>query len=531
VHESTKELSRLLDESKDGTINHAESPLIVAALLGQLTIVQQLLKEGNGHINKISPTGNTPLLAASFNGQLATVQWLLSAGGASIDERDNAGSTALLLASAYGRLATVQWLLSAGGASIDEKDNAGGWTALLCASANGHLATVQWLLGKGGASIDEKHNGGWTALLVASANGHLATVQWLLRGGGASIDEKENAGRTALSLAVENEHQEILACLLENGAKMDDEMLAGNVLIEDFLKGNHLASFEYSELHRAAYYGDLTQLDEMVRVKQYDIRQKTKYGTDPLFIAAREGERQADKPNNNHLACVFMLICKLNNYEIIDACRELNTKTNYVKKTGQLGYQSLKSVTDLLKEILKTFQELMIEKKLYAFDDHHCPDDIKARILLWQIKQTYEDIHPWLTNEVLECYIFGLATHFVANIKTSVFRIQEGRQAIVNTLLKGDASQAFYWLDKLLKGDHSKIPSLMHQILSEEQKQSGQVNKTLSNVYAITEKYKTCPYPTIAKLVISCSAIFRLPITRELEGTSAYETSVIVHQK
>ena len=96
-------------------------------------------------------------------------------------------------------------------------------------------------------------------------------------------------------------------------------------------------------------------------------------------------------------------------------------------------------------------------------------------------------------------------------------------------MLNGNASQAFYWLDKLTKGDFTKFPTLVNQILNDEQKASEQVNKSLSNLYAITAKFNTCAYPTIARLIISSSAIFQIPITREIEETNSNATPPTVN--
>lgn len=86
-----------------------ESPLMLAALKGQLALCQRLVAL-DADINK---PGWTPLHYAASTGQVAVVQWLLEQH-AYLDAESPNASTPLMLAAMYGTSATVRVLLEAG---------------------------------------------------------------------------------------------------------------------------------------------------------------------------------------------------------------------------------------------------------------------------------------------------------------------------------------------------------------------------------------------------------------------------------
>lgn len=88
---------------------HGESPLMMAALKGQLEIATALIKR-DADVNK---TGWAPLHYASTNGHLAIMSLLLD-NHAYIDAESPNGSTPLMMAAQYGTAAAVKLLLDAG---------------------------------------------------------------------------------------------------------------------------------------------------------------------------------------------------------------------------------------------------------------------------------------------------------------------------------------------------------------------------------------------------------------------------------
>ncbi len=86
-----------------------ESPLMLAAIKGELELVQKLIKKG-ADVNK---TGWTPLHYAASAGQVGIIRVLLE-NHAYIDAESPNGSTPLMMASMYGTQAAAQLLLEEG---------------------------------------------------------------------------------------------------------------------------------------------------------------------------------------------------------------------------------------------------------------------------------------------------------------------------------------------------------------------------------------------------------------------------------
>jgi hypothetical protein len=86
-----------------------ESPLMLAALLGQLDLAKKLVARG-ARINK---AGWTPLHYACSGPDEGVIAWLLSQG-ADINARSPNGSTPLMMAARYGSLDSPGLLLAAG---------------------------------------------------------------------------------------------------------------------------------------------------------------------------------------------------------------------------------------------------------------------------------------------------------------------------------------------------------------------------------------------------------------------------------
>jgi ankyrin repeat protein len=86
-----------------------ESPLMLAALKGQLALAELMVKKG-ADVNK---TGWTPLHYAASGAHLAVMKLLLE-NFAYIDAESPNGTTPLMMASMYGNAAAVQFLIDEG---------------------------------------------------------------------------------------------------------------------------------------------------------------------------------------------------------------------------------------------------------------------------------------------------------------------------------------------------------------------------------------------------------------------------------
>jgi uncharacterized protein len=94
-----------------------ESPLMMAAIKGQLEIAEQLIARG-ADVNK---PGWTPLHYAASSGQVAIINLLLE-HHAYIDASSPNGSTPLMMAALYGSPGAVKTLLEAGADPLIKND-------------------------------------------------------------------------------------------------------------------------------------------------------------------------------------------------------------------------------------------------------------------------------------------------------------------------------------------------------------------------------------------------------------------------
>lgn len=183
------------------------STLIVAAKVGDLDTVKELLQEGfNVHVQKNS--GYTALIWAAEGGHVEIVEILLQAGAKMIV----GDAYALSIAASKGQAEIVKILLRAG-ADV----NAGGiFQALTYAAHFGSTETVQILL-QAGADVNARDDFVYTALMGAANHGHIEVVKILLQAG-ADVTQKDQSGRTAYSIAV-NRFPHIANLLLHASAE------------------------------------------------------------------------------------------------------------------------------------------------------------------------------------------------------------------------------------------------------------------------------------------------------------------------
>ncbi len=113
IREPSPKVARVLVDSPKIDLNalniQGESPLMLAALKGQLELADSMVKKG-ADVNK---TGWTPLHYAATTGQLQLIRLLIE-NHAYIDAESPNGSTPLMLASMYGTPEAVKLLLDEG---------------------------------------------------------------------------------------------------------------------------------------------------------------------------------------------------------------------------------------------------------------------------------------------------------------------------------------------------------------------------------------------------------------------------------
>jgi len=187
-------MNKNLLEKKDTELR---TPLINAARLGNITMVELLLKHG-AIINIIDGTGYTPLMYAAINGQGDLVQLLIE-NGAALEFTDPYGRTAFFLTvfedrsdklddskdrlRDFANRANCINIFAQAKANLESKYfNSSAqvhYTPFLWAVANNKSSMAKILLDNG-ANINAVDSRGWTALHFAVHFGYHEMVKWLL---------------------------------------------------------------------------------------------------------------------------------------------------------------------------------------------------------------------------------------------------------------------------------------------------------------------------------------------------------------
>ena len=184
----SKRNTALETKTKDG--DHFTTPLIIAALNGNLDSVKMLLKykahiEARGTVKVDDQVfeGCTPLWAAAATGYLDVVKLLIEEN-ADVDGRTLTNSTPLRAAAYDGRLDIVSCLVE-NGADVNARNNFEN-TPLMVACYNGHMNVAIYLI-KHGANINLQDHIGMTALHFAMERGHLEIGDKLLANGALQL--------------------------------------------------------------------------------------------------------------------------------------------------------------------------------------------------------------------------------------------------------------------------------------------------------------------------------------------------------
>jgi ankyrin repeat protein len=185
------------------------SPLAWAAKLGDVNLVEMLLKRGAG-LEGGRPTALQYALSEN-NTAMAT---LLVGHGA--DVNNAAGyKPPLMCAVRAGNDAIVSLLLDRG-AEVNYEDAHGSGTALIAAAEAGQTHIVSLLLARGAEVNHARIPSGETAIMAAAANGHVPTVQALLLHPDVNL-QTTDARQSVLNAAVQSRDVDMVKVVMQSG--------------------------------------------------------------------------------------------------------------------------------------------------------------------------------------------------------------------------------------------------------------------------------------------------------------------------
>lgn len=197
AHDQIQVLSMLLDRSVNPDIlnRHKQTPLMLAAMSGNISCVERLMEAGANILMFDSLHGRTCLHYAAYYGHLDCLQALLSAAHSSriayswgfsrfVNIRDGSGATPLHLAARQGSADCIHVLLASG--------------ALVSASTCGYGSSCSYP--------------GSTPLHLAARGGSLDCVRELLAWGG-DRRQTDSSGKIPYTVALKHKHAACAALL------------------------------------------------------------------------------------------------------------------------------------------------------------------------------------------------------------------------------------------------------------------------------------------------------------------------------
>ena len=204
------------------------SPLITAALAGDLVAVSNQLKQGADK-NETTNKGRTALWYAARNGHLEIFRLLLEKC-ADKDKADNDDETPLYQASDSGHMDIVHLLIEQG-ADID-KASRYGWTPLMAATSNGNVEVMRYLLEQG-ADREKADANDFTPLHGAALMTELEAAKLLMVYGADLNARTSEATHSLLPIDMPNASEEIRQAIRDEPRRRMDEAPGKRATEED----------------------------------------------------------------------------------------------------------------------------------------------------------------------------------------------------------------------------------------------------------------------------------------------------------
>ena len=284
---------------------HADTPLHVAALHGNKSIVEYLIDGANCDAESMNAFENTPLHRAARRGRLEIVKYLVEEKKCDPMCLCHWNRTPLHNACRGGQINVVKYLMSAEGVDVSAKDSLNGQTPLQLAAEIGTKEIVQYMM-ENGVSSESKP---YTLVHLAAFGGKLETVKYLLNSKKYNGKEEDKEGLTPLHSACKSGQLDTVKYLVEE-LKMDLkpqrqllsplDVAAANgrmdvvryLVEEKNCEIEHGIKYHDTPLHHVVYGGHLEIIKYFVDERHCDPACQGKRGRTPLHIACLNGKRE-----------------------------------------------------------------------------------------------------------------------------------------------------------------------------------------------------------------------------------------------
>ena len=218
---ATGKIEQLIENGIDINTQNlgGETPLMVAAMQGQLEVARVLIDKG-ADLDIQAMLGNTALTLAMLSKQYPVAHLLIDKG-ANPNLNNIFGQTALNVAVLYGQTDIVRKLIDKG-ANIDKN--------AFQKAKNPSRSHIRRMLLRKNTDLGNKNQGNISSFFLAAAKGQTDVVRKLIDEG-VNINLQNHVGNTALSLAAYKGHTDIVRILIDKNANLDLQNEYGNTAL------------------------------------------------------------------------------------------------------------------------------------------------------------------------------------------------------------------------------------------------------------------------------------------------------------
>ncbi|CAG5084194.1 Oidioi.mRNA.OKI2018_I69.PAR.g10575.t1.cds [Oikopleura dioica] len=398
-----EKVKQLINSRGDDLILEDENtPAHVAAYLGNLELLEYLIKDHSHLINKLNRYGWTPLMQACHQGHYDCVQLLL-AHGANVNATTPLGNNALAVATGSGFEKIIETLIAAD-VFIDRDELTSSIVNPL------HLAVLQSrddivkvLLRQGiNGNVRNKFTQ-WTPLMTAAVSGEICTARLLFKN---EIDgEKTNTnGQNAASIARKCKNSELAGFIdrktLQNlsnsqeiketiisAVKKGDELAVKKLLLDDASLANSQSKDAATPLMYASMFGFINLVEILLEngadidAKDYEngwtaLMQATYYGQAQIAkYLILSGANVNLRAKNGLTAFDMAMLINLNDTELFRMLADRSIEMDMQPKKSSFNDLSTASKgttsqsTNILSKITKSFRTLAKPSKNMSTED------------------------------------------------------------------------------------------------------------------------------------------------------------------